>query len=387
MFFTGGDYTEQQDWLTDVMTSPTGNSMHRRLRQWPRVYVSTASLEGGRTRRRMEALLRDNAAGVWRIPVAVDACLLEADAAAGATVLSLDATHARFAVGSHVLVRGADPLTVEVARIASGGVSDSALTLDAGLANDWPAGTTVTPLRSARLAEFPQVGRFTSDETAVVDLKFLLIEPLDDPSAIGGGTYRSFPVWPWVPVWTSDPVWVPERNLQTVDYDFAPPVYHDLAHAPQGRTTMQYAAETRADCAAFRSALAALAGRWTPVWVPSWNSDARIVSDVADGATSIDIESPVFADLDLPNNQRDLRIALWDGTVLYRRVVSVTTPAAGIERLTLDSAIATGFSASAVQLVSHLTLCVQDADTNLLRYWTRDVMECELTWRQLAHGL
>mgnify|MGYP000847559848 FL=1 len=386
-FGTGGDYTEQLDWMTDVPAAATGETKHSRLRQSPRVTLAMASLEEGRARRRMDALLRQNSAGQWRAPVLVDACRLTAAADAADTVIALDVADARFLAGGHALLWNGDAFTAEVVEIDAGGVAADALTLAAGLASAWPAGTLVTPLRKARLTEFPQVGRFTSDASDVVDLAFGLIEPLDDTPEITGDTYRGYPVWPFRPVWTSDPAWVPQRDVQGVDYEFAPPVVHDLAGMSQGRTTMQYAPDTRAAVVAFRRALFALAGRWAPVWVDTATADVRIVANVANGANSIDIEGPLLADTGVTNNQRDLRIQLWNGTVLYRRVTGVTTPAPGVERLALGSAIATGFAAADVVLASWLLLSVQDADTNLLRYWTRDLLECELTWRQLVHGL
>lgn len=386
-FAMGGEYSERLDWLTDVPVAPTGGTQHRRLRQSPRVFLALASLVEGRVRRRMEALLRDHAARQWRAPVAVDSCRLGAAADAADTVLTVDTGDSRFEAEGYVLLQGDDPLAAEVVQIAIGGVASGALTLDAGVVSAWPIGTLVTPLRMARLVDFPQVGRFTSDATDVVDLTFRLEEPLDDAAEIAGDTYRDFPVWPFAPVWSSDPVWVPERALLGQDDEIAKPLSYDLSGAPQGRTTMQYTLDTREGVVAFRKALFALAGRWSPAWVPSWASDLRIVANVADGANSIDIEAPVLAGLDLPDNHRDLRIALRDGTVLYRRITGVTTPAPGVERIALGSAIATGFAAADVHLVSFMVLCVQDADTNLLRYWTRDVMDCELTWRQLVHGL
>ena len=386
-FATGGDYSEQLDWATDVIAVSAGGSQHRRLRQSPRVTLALSALLEGTARRRMEALLRANSAGQWWVPVWIDSAALTADAAAADTVLALDVADARFVAGGRALLWNGDALTATVVEIASGGVGSSSLILSAGLAAALPKSTLVVPLRLGRLSEFPQVSRFTADASDVVELAFRLDEPLDDTAAMAGDTYRSFPVWPFRPDWSEAPAWAPERVLQSVDDGIGPPLVHDLAAVPQGRTAMHYLLMTAAEVVAFRRALFALAGRWSPAWIPSWNGDARIVAAVANGATSIDIQAPCFAGLPLANNQRDLRIELRNGTVLYRRITGVTTPSAAVERLALDSAISTGFAPADVLLVSLMTLCVQEADTNLLRYWTREVMECDLVWRQVAHGL
>lgn len=386
-FATGGEYSEQLDWATDVIPVASGGSQHRRLRQSPRVTLALSALLEGTARRRMEALLRANSAGQWWVPVWIDSVTLAAPASVADTELALDVGDARFADGGRVLLWNGDALTAVVVEIAAGGVAPTALTLAAGLAVALPAGALVVPLRLGRLAEFPQVGRFTADASDVVELSFRLDEPLDDAAAIAGDTYRSYPVWPFRPDWSSGPAWSPERVLQSVDDGIGPPLVHDLAAVPQGKQAMSYQMTTPAEVVAFRRALFALAGRWSPAWVPSWNGDARVVATVANGATSIDIQAPCFTGLPLPANQRDIRIELRAGTVLYRRITDVTTPSAGVERLALDAPIATGFAVADVLLVSLMTLCVQDADTNMLRYWTREVMECDLTWRQVAHGL
>ena len=386
-FATGGEYSEQLDWATDVIPVASGGSQHRRLRQSPRVTLALSALEQGGARRRMEALLRANSAGRWWVPVWVDSAALTAAASAGATVLSLDAADARFVAGGRALLWSGDALTAVVVSIAPGGVGASSLTLAAGLVAGAPAGALVVPLRLGRLAEFPQVGRFTAEASDVVDLSFRLDEPLDDAAVVAGDTYRGFPVWPFRPDWSSGPAWSPDRVVQGMDDGIGPPLAHDLAAVPQGKQAMSYQMTTPAEVVAFRRALFALAGRWSPAWVPSWNGDARVVAAVANGATSIDIQAPCFAGLPLPANQRDLRIELRNGTVLYRRITGATTPSAGVERLALDAPIAIGFAPADVLLVSLMTLCVQEADTNLLRYWTREVMECDLVWRQVAHGL
>lgn len=386
-FATGGEYSEQLDWATDVIPVASGGSQHRRLRQSPRVTLALSALLEGPPRRRMEALLRANSAGRWWVPVWIDSVALAAPASAAATVLAVDVGDARFADGGRALLWNGDPLSAVVVSIAPGGVGASSLTLAAGLVAGVPVGAQVVPLRLGRLAEFPQVGRFTADASDVVDLSFRLDETLDDAAVVAGDTYRGYPVWPFRPDWSGAPAWSPERVLQSVDDGIGPPLVHDLAAVPQGRTAMDYLLMTPADVVAFRRALFALAGRWSPAWVPSWNGDARVVAAVANGATSIDIQAPCFAGLPLPANQRDLRIELRNGTVLYRRITDVTTPSAGVERMALDAPIATGFASADVLLISLMTLCVQDADTNLLRYWTREVMECGLVWRQVAHGL
>lgn len=201
-------------------------------------------------------------------------------------------------------------------------------------------------------------------------------------------TYRSFPVWDaFVPVWTSDPLWSPDRMLERIDNDVAVPFVVDFAGVAMGRTVMQYAATTAAEVAAFRAALFALAGRWSPAWVPSWAHDLLLVGNVTAGATQIDVEGPLLSGRPITSNHRDIRIELTTGTVLYRRITAATAQSATVDRLTLDAALPSAFTVAQVRMISFITLSVQDSDTNVLRYVDRTVMQCELTWRELSHGL
>lgn len=383
----GGDYSEELAWLTDVLQAPTGGTQHRRLRESPRTTVGFSALASGAIRRWLEAQLRAYSAARWWVPVAIDARDLNTSVSAGATSLPVTVAGARFVVGGRVLVVGEDPRSHEVATITA--VGASSLTVSPGLASAWPAaGTRLIPLRAGRLAEPPQVQRFTADDTGLIALRFRLDDPLDTAPAAPGATYRGYPVFEVAaPVWTADPAWVPERQTETVDYDVAPPVVLDAAGVALGKTTMHYAPDTAAAVVNFRAALFALAGRWSPAWVPSWAADLRLVADVAAAQAFVDVEGPLLSAAPLASNRRDIRIELIGGTVHYRRITGATVQSATVDRLALDSALPAAFAAAAVRLVSFITLSVQDADTNSLRYFDATLMQCELTWRELDHEL
>lgn len=387
-FAAGGDYTEELAWLTDLLQAPTGGTQHRRLRQSPRTTLTFSALESGANRRWMDVLLRANSAGAWWSPVSIDARALTADVAAASSSLPVDMAAARFVDGGHALVVGTDPRRFEVLEIAASGVGGSTLTLAGTTANAWPAGTQVIPVRRARLAEMPQVGRFTADDSALVQFRFRLEEPLDTVAAMPGATYRSYPMFDaFAPAWTSDPVWVPERLTDVQDDDLATPFVADTAGVALGKVTMQYTLDTAAAIRIFREALFALAGRWSPAWVPSWTHDLRLAASVAGGQSYIDVEGPLLSTQPLAANHRDLRIELFDGTVLYRRISAVAAQSTTIDRLTLDAALPSAFTTAQVKMISFLTLSVQDSDTNMLRYFDAQTMQCELVWRELDHEL
>jgi hypothetical protein len=384
-FGTGGDYAEECAWLTDLMQAPTGGTQHRCLRLSPRVTVSFSALESGSSRRWFDLQLRANSAGTWQVPVGVDRRDLTAPAVASDTSLTLATANARFVVGGQALVVGEDPRRFDLVEIS--GIASGYLTLTDPLVYDWPAGTPVYPVRKGMLAEQPTVSRFTGDASGLIDLRFQLLEDLDTDAVVPGSTYRGFPVFDFIaPVWTTDPAWVPERLTSLMDDDIGVPLMTDLPGVALGKTTMQYAPATTTDVVAFRGALYALRGRWSPAWVPSWTQDLRIVADVSAGATSLDIEGPLLSTDAIATNHRDIRIALADGTVLYRRINAVAVASSTVDRLTLDSALP-AFSADSVHIACFMGLCVQDSDVVTLNYLDPTALEAELTWRELDHEL
>lgn len=73
--------------------------------------------------------------------------------------------------------------------------------------------------------------------------------------------------------------------------------------------------------------------------------------------------------------------------MLYRRINAVAAQGATTDRLTLGAALPSAFTAAQVKMISFLTLSVQDSDTNMLRYFDAQTMQCELVWRELDHEL
>lgn len=382
----GGEYSETLAWLTDVLQAgSTGATQHRRLREAPRTVLAFASQASGDAWRRLVLELRRRAAQAWDVPLAYDERALTASASIGATSLAVVVAGARFVAGGRALLTSPDLGAWEAVEIDT--VGTSTLTLADPTAQAWPAGTRVVPLRAARLDPMPAVQWFTADDGADLPLSWRLEDLLEETPATPATTYRGYPVFDLPPVWTADPEASPGRLLATLDNDFGPPAQADLAEVSLDRMVHQHVTESEAGAQALRAWLYLLAGRWGAAWVPSWTQDLRLVANVSNGATTIDVAGPLLSGHALPENLRDIRIELHGGTVLHRRINSVAAPSATVDRLTLDSAITTGFALSAVRTISWLRLCTQAADQNTLNYWAPGVIQTELAWQGLAHAL
>lgn len=383
-FDAGGTVSEQLSWLTDVLPAVTGPEQTRRLREAPRTVVSFAGLETARNRRWLETLLIANGAGQWLAPLVMDVARLAVPLSASSSSVPIDTATLRFVVDGQALLIDADLRHFEVVTLDA--VSGSALTLAEPTTYAWGAGTRIIPLRLARLDTMPSLSRFTGDAVPY-QVAFRLEQPLEESADAGDATYRGAPVLEWTPVWTSDPSFVPERQLLVEDAGTGPVSAFDLVGIPLGRLALGFTLVGRTTIAAFRGLLFALCGRWAPIWVPSQAQDMRVVAAVANGATTLDVEHSGYSAWPLAVNRRDLRIKLHNGTVLYRRITDADEISSSVERLTLDSAIATGFAAGDVAVVSFMALCRQDTDVNKLTWWNHETVQTELTFRAVAHGL
>lgn len=383
-FAAGGEVSTQLTWLTDALQAKTGPAQHRRLRTAPRTGLRFSGLESGHRRRRLEALLYVNGSGQWRAPLVMQTTVLQAELLAASGVVAVDVGSRRFVAGGHALLMGNDPLVYEVVEINA--VASNSLTLAAVTTLAWPAGTRVLPLYTGRLEGMPSLSRFTGDDVPY-QVQFRLEDLLEWPANAGPAAYRSLPVLEIRPTWTSDPEWSPERELDTVDAETGPISVFDLIGLPRPKQTMQFVLTGQAEFDAFAGLLYALCGRWGVIWVPSWAQDLRVVANVANGATTLDVQGSILSEWPLQINRRDLRIELSDGTVLYRRVTAAVEQTTTVDRLTLDAPIATGFTTGQVATVSFMALCRQDTDVNLLRYWTFEVVQSELTFRAVVDDL
>lgn len=381
-YSAAGEYSERLEWLTDVMQAPTGPEQRRRLREAPRTVLTADSLEDAAERRRLETALVGNGAGNWYAPLVADGSVLDAAWTVGhpENVLAVDTVDRRFSVDGRVLlIAPGGPSTVYDLGVVAALTSSSIELVDAP-AHTWPAGTRVVPMVAAKLINVPSLSRFTAD-SAPLQVAFRVTEPLDATEDAGDVTYRGEPVLTLRPDWSVDPEFEASRALGIVDGATGPVTEYDQPGIPVTRMRVQFTLVGRAAITSFRSLLYALAGRWAAIWVPTWAHDFRLAAAVDAADTTLDVEAVGVDDWDLLPNRRDLRIELSSGTVLYRRITATEDLGGGVERLTIDSALGVDVAPSEALMISFLMLMRQDADVNLLRYWTAEVVQSEITFR------
>ena len=381
-FATGGQVTERYEWLTDGMSPAYGMEFTHKLRQDPRVVLTFDGLEDAANRRWMEQDVAMWGAGRWHVPLVCDKGLTTADAALGAITIAVDTTHRRYVTGGNaMLVVPDDPRRAEVVEITD--VQATGITVADSLQAAWPAGSAIMPTIAGYLDQVPEISRFTG-RAGAYSIAFRVAEPMALPADFGTPEYRGLPVFEQPVYWTQDPVYTPARRIETLDNGIGPILLHDQGGMVLPRIRLEVTALGAAEIAAHRALLAAMAGRHHPIWVPSFGADFHLLSA---SAGTLDVEWGGFSRWPLQGNRRDIRIELRGAAPLYRRITSATDLGGGVERLALDADLPTGFSVDAVDGISLMALCRQDADVNALRPWGHGVVQSQLTFTGCRHAL
>ncbi|MGV8954044.1 MAG: hypothetical protein ACOH2M_23295 [Cypionkella sp.] len=374
-FSSGGERSEQLDWLTDVTPTATGPEQLRCVRVSPRIVLGASGLEKGRPRQWLETLLHRQGMGHWWVPLDTDALRVGTALAISATTVAGDASLLRFAVGGKALLLGDDPAVSELVEVES--FNGSGVVLAGGVTKAWPVGSRLVPAYRANFDRMPALERFTGDVVAY-SVAFRLAETLDVVPADWLPVYRGFQVLEMTSDWSNDPQWSPDREPMVVDMDIALPVLHDLIGQPRAKLGRAITAIGRTGIVALLRVLYLLKGRWQPLWVPSLGHDLRAAAGVTSAGVTMNVDWCGLVDAGIQTTRRDIRIALIDGTVLYRRITGVAAVNSTTERITVNAAWGATIPLAAIAHVGFMTFARQEADTNKLIWWSGDVVQTDL---------
>jgi len=141
---------------------------------------------------------------------------------------------------------------------------------------------------------------------------------------------------------------------------------------------------TRAQAAALRAFILARRGRAVPFWVPSYQQDLRLSSDVSAGASGLNIRWIGYQRHLFGDGGWRRHLALYDQHLQLElhKVTAAADPNDYItESLTLSAPLAHNWAA-ATTIVSFLHLCRLDEDGAKLS-WRGQTAEAQLTFREL----
>lgn len=353
---------------TDILQSESAASQRRRLRLAPRREFTGPMYAEGRERQLLDLALFGWSDRVWSMPIWPDIQLLEVGIADDVDFIPCSTEYLDFRIGGLAMLRGEDAFTSETVEILE--VLPNGLQLKRNTQQAWPAGSRLYPARAAQLLEEPSLSKLT-DRLIEATVQFLVVEECDWPEWLPTTLYRGRPVWDRRPDDSENLTNSAQRLRSTLDSGMAQPLITDSAlRALQllGQRHLDLGREARA---LVRSFIYGMHGRQKVVWVPSHMDDLTIVAAASAVATTIDVANIGYTRFSNGKpGRRDIRIELWSGTVLMRRITGAIELDGQTERLALDAALGIEVQPGDVARISWMNLCRFEADAQRIDHMT-----------------
>lgn len=353
--------SESLEWLTDVLTSPTGSEQRRSLRLSPRRSFEFNILAVEDARSIFDNMLVTYGASDWHLPVWHEANFLDLSANTGATVLHCaDAITSEFATGSIGMLVDADAFTFELIEI--GLVTETGVTITDALVSPWSRGARLYPVCRGRLTDQPRLSH-RNDVVSSAEVRFQVVEPgaqeepaYPAPSSWLTDVYRGFVVLHKSPDHRAAVDFDFDRVLVELDNRTSVPRQADQAGRPFPMQKYAWVMEGRAEQKAFRGVLKTLRGRAKPIWVPTFMRDFDLMQPIVAGNSTILVGRAGFALSGGPRWDRQDIMIETDTQRIYRRITNVAVDGSGREILVLDQPIAVNLKVNQVMRICFMAL-------------------------------
>lgn len=247
-------------------------------------------------------------------------------------------------------------------------------------------------MTTGRLVEQP-VMTAMHDSLVTADPQFLITEQPSDygvTSAAAGLTdiYRDFYVITRQPDWADGIERGIDRLIDEFDNNVNAPERVDTASRPFPTQKFRWVLDTADEHSTFYALAQVLRGRATPVWVPTWMDDMRLVSPVAAISSTLVVSRNGFTMAGGVRPERqDIMIELMDGRRFYRRITG-SAASTTTETIAIDNPIGEAISPASVLRVCFIMLMRLDHDSIEIEHLTDDigVSEVEVTFRSAPNS-
>jgi hypothetical protein len=361
--------SERLSYFTDVIPSRTDYEQRITLRAHGPSRTLNYQITPSSTRQKaMLNALTFKPAQTYLIPISSDRTPLTSDATTGDSTIELDTIGRDFEPGSRLRLGTWDDS--ETCVIDS--VTDTDVTITGTLANDWPAGTSVVPIRKARIIKNQIKSHAADHESDMLEFQIVSSELSDNRAAdfTPALTYRDEEIFNLEKVrvtWLDEIAIQDIRRVNTLDNKTGAfeQFSGDTGTARSTSARLLYSA--RSGMADFFGWLAVRQGQSTPLWIPSLENDFQAVSKVG---STLTIESIGYSQYyNLHSARRDVCFVLNDGTFTNRRITASVDNGDGTETLTFDASVPT---LATVNRISWLKYCRLQGD------------EIELDWHRAS---
>ena len=354
----GTEVREGLEWLSELFPARNRKTQKRQLRQMPRRSFTFDIITDEQLSRVADTLLNDRGSQTWLLPIWHDVQLLGATLPADSPAIPCRTAGFDFVQdGKAVLWSGVNQWEV----VSIDAVEVDHLVLNDTTSSTWGPGTRLYPVRRGHLVEQPQEARWTDDK-GTRSVHFLLDEPCAWPAVLPVATYRGYPVLEMRPDNGEDLPMSFARSVESVDVGTGPITRFDWPGRSFREAQVTWLVSGRQENADLRSLLYALRGRMQTLWLPTWNADLVLTAPVGAASTSMTVEWCGYTLYGrAQSNWRDIRIELWSGTILYRRVTG-SAQAGANEVLQLSASLGVAVTPNQVRVISFLVLSEQATD-------------------------
>lgn len=362
---------ESLEWLSDVMTSYSGDEQRFSLRTKPRRIFEYASVV-----QKEEAAIATNLLWGWQnrnfaVPVWFDKTMLNAPVSAGADTISVDTTDRGFFVDGLLLLINS-VTDYEAIQIES--FTSSSVVLAKPLERSWPAGTKVYPLNVARMPQSVNSTRLT-DGVLNINTVFNADPVQTDPYipvAAASTTFNGYEVILRKPNWAR-PVEI-ENNYEydLVDFQVGGVASVTTTTFPKVIRRFQWDLYSNDEVREFRQLLGRLKGRAKAAYLPTWFAEFELYStEVASSSTIRVKDNEFYRVVNVDPALKTLMILPRTGAPIIRSIDSVGIDPLGFITLGLNAAIGIDLNATTLSRLSLVHLCRLTADRVIIN-WVSD---------------
>lgn len=352
--------SETLEWMTDLLQGTTGE---QRIadRYAPRQTFEYAHKLESSSYARAKAMARRLGGSYVAAPVWIERVAYSGTIGATDTVLTFDTTFGDYRSGGMIFVFDTDAnfAVGEIDTVSGTGVT---LTVALGKAFTNPA---VMPARKAHLTEGVKVTRHPTYADCAVKLA------VRDNALISQSS--PYDQYNSLDVMTDDQVMIADisesvvRAAEYIDSGIGPVVLESVRDYIDFGQTISWLENTGADLWARRAWLHSRFGKQKPFWLPSGNYDLVPTGSIGTLDTAISVES-----VDNAANYvgRHVFLLLKDGTRFYRSIDAASNVSAGVDSITISSALGRSVTVADIDRFSFMAKVRLNSDSIQLDYST-----------------
>ncbi len=356
-------YTEDLEWMTDIITSHSGKEQRSQIRSKPRRFYEFNSLLTKEFAAQSANLLWGWQNRMYGLPLWHDRTIVASLLAATSLTITVDSTSGKgfFTGGLAILFN--DPLDYEVVEILS--FTTTIITLKTQVIRTWSINTKIYPINIGRFpATIPYV-RMTDEITTVTTM--FNVDPVQNdpfiPVVTAPLTYNGHEVVLKKPNWAI-PINV-DNNFESDIVDFSTGAISGLPTVDYARVIrrFQWMLKSKQEILDLRALLGRIKGRAKAIYLPTWFSDFKLYSTETASSTVIRVLDNEFYKMVGVNSA--LNVLMIDTISLdpiFRTITDVTLNVGGYVILTLNAPIGADLNTSTDPRLSLVHLCRMTAD-------------------------